>query len=83
MYRHPLTSKLHKELDNAILKTHLRSGIVPPVHTFQPSMLSFGWSKRHADTAMQAKSLNLVNNLSRIRRMRMSIVRSSKDMLLV
>ncbi|CEL57113.1 hypothetical protein RSOLAG1IB_08345 [Rhizoctonia solani AG-1 IB] len=37
MYRHPLTSKIHKELDNALLKAHLRSGIVPPVHTFQPS----------------------------------------------
>ncbi|CAE6471038.1 unnamed protein product [Rhizoctonia solani] len=37
MYRHPPTSKIHKELDNALLKAHLRSGIVPPVHTFQPS----------------------------------------------
>ncbi|KAG8724514.1 hypothetical protein FRC09_017791 [Ceratobasidium sp. 395] len=37
MYRHPLTSKIHKELDNALLKAHLRSGIIPPVHTFQPS----------------------------------------------
>lgn len=37
MYRHPLTSKIHKELDNTLLKAHLRSGIVPPVHTFQPS----------------------------------------------
>ncbi|CAE7123042.1 unnamed protein product [Rhizoctonia solani] len=37
MYRHPPTSKIHKELDNTLLKAHLRSGIVPPVHTFQPS----------------------------------------------
>ncbi|KAG8706017.1 hypothetical protein FRC08_001312 [Ceratobasidium sp. 394] len=37
MYRHPLTSKIHKELDNALLKAHLRSGIIPPVHTFQPT----------------------------------------------
>lgn len=81
MYRHPLTSKIHKELDNALLKAHLRSGIVPPVHTFQPSeldLISILWS---ADLLRQARLRSSVFSLLRTLHMRTCIVPNLKDML--
>lgn len=82
MYKHPLTSKIHKELDNALLKAHLRSGIVPPVHTFQPSELELALVFFSADLARQVRLRNSVLNPLRILHMRTCIGPSLRDMLL-